>query len=159
MSAAEAWYRDPATVRFIVRRYVPWFFALNLAWEAAHVPLYTLWTEETPGYIAFSVVHCTLGDALIGLSALLIALIVGRERGPAHWRPGRVAVLSVLFGAGYTVWSEWMNITLLRSWSYAESMPRLSLGDFELGLTPLMQWLVIPPLALYAARRTAGLWQ
>lgn len=69
---------------------------------------------------------------------------------------GALALLSTLFGAGYTVFSEWMNTTLLRSWTYAESMPRISLGDFELGLTPLMQWLVIPPIALYAARRTAG---
>lgn len=151
MSVTAAWYRDPATARFIVLRYLPWFFALNLAWEAAHVRLYTLWTEETPRYIAFSVVHCTLGDLLIGLSALLLALIAGRERGPAHWRPVRVALLTTLFGAAYTVWSEFMNVTLLRSWTYAESMPRLSLGDFELGLTPLLQWLLIPSAAMYAS--------
>jgi hypothetical protein len=144
VSAAEAWYRDPAAVRFVVFRYIPWFAALNLAWEAAHVRLYTLWTEEAPGYIAFSVLHCTLGDVLIGLSALLLALIAGRERGPSHWRPIRIALLSTFFGAGYTVWSEWMNITLLRSWTYAESMLRVSLGDCELGVTPSMQWLVIP---------------
>lgn len=150
MSAAVAWYRDAATLRFVLR-YLPWFFALNLAWEAAHVRLYTLWTEETPRYIAFSVVHCTFGDLLIGLSALLLALIAGREPGPAHWRPVRIAVLSTLFGVGYTIWSEWMNVTLLRSWTYAASMPRLSLGDFELGVTPLMQWLVVPPLAMYAS--------
>lgn len=151
MSAADTWYRDAATLRFALR-YILWFAALNLAWEAAHVRLYTLWTEATPGYIAFSVVHCTLGDVLIGLCALLLALIAGRERGPTHWRPLRIAFLSTLFGASYTVWSEWMNITLLRSWTYAESMPRLSLGDFELGLTPLLQWLLLPGLALYAAR-------
>jgi hypothetical protein len=159
VSAAEAWYRDRASVRFIVLRYIPWLAALNLAWEAAHARFYTLWTEETPGYIAFSIVHCTLGDVLIGLSAFLLALIAGRERGPANWSAGRIAALSAFFGAGYTVWSEWMNVTLLRSWTYAESMPRVSLGDFELGLTPLLQWLLIPPFALYAARRTAGLSQ
>lgn len=153
MSAARIWYRDSASVRLVVLRYLPWFFALNLAWEAAHVRLYTLWTEETPRYIAFSVVHCALGDLLIGLSGLLLALIAGRERGPAHWRPVRIAVLSTFFGTGYTIWSEWINITLLRSWTYAASMPRLSLGDFELGLTPLLQWLVIPPLAMYASQR------
>jgi len=121
-----------------------------------HVRLYTLWSEETPRYIAFSVVHCTLGDLLIGLSALLLALIAGRERGPGQWRSARIAVLSTVFGAAYTVWSEFMNVTLLRTWTYADSMPRIPLGDFELGLTPLMQWLVIPPLAMYSSR---GGWQ
>jgi len=152
MSGAEAWYRDPATLRFVVLRFIPWFAALNLAWEAAHVRFYTLWNEATPGYIAFSVVHCTLGDVLIGLSALLLALIAGRERGPSRWRLGRIALLSTLFGAGYTVWSEWMNVTILRSWMYAESMPRVPIGDFQLGLTPLLQWLLLPSLALYTAR-------
>jgi hypothetical protein len=33
-------------------------------------------------------------------------------------------------------------------------MPRLSFGEFELGLTPLAQWLILPPLALYLARST-----
>jgi small-conductance mechanosensitive channel len=155
--AVEDWYRDTGTVRFLVLRYLPWFAAFNLAWEAAHVRLYTLWSEESTGYIAFSVVHCTLGDVLIGLLALLLALIVSREGGVREWSFRRLALLSTLFGAGYTAFSEWMNITLLRSWTYAESMPRLSLGDFELGVTPLMQWLVIPPLALFSARRTAGL--
>lgn len=151
MSIAIAWYRDPATVRFILLRYLPWFAALNVMWEAAHVRFYTLWTEAAPAYIAFSVAHCTLGDVLIGVSALTLALIATRQLGLAHWRPMRIALLSTLFGAAYTVWSEWMNITLLRSWTYAESMPRLSLGDFELGLTPLVQWLLIPSAAMYAS--------
>jgi hypothetical protein len=47
-----------------------------------------------------------------------------------------------------------MNITVLGSWSYAESMPRLDLGGIEIGLTPLAQWLVVPPLALVLARKT-----
>ncbi|HWA38281.1 MAG TPA: hypothetical protein VG873_10490 [Burkholderiales bacterium] len=152
MSVPVAWYRDPATARFIVLRYLPWFFALNLAWEAVHVRLYTLWTEATARYITFSVVHCTFGDLLIGLSALLLALIAGRERGPSCWRLARIGLLSTLFGAGYTVWSEWMNVTILRSWMYADSMPRVPIGDFQLGLTPLLQWLLLPTLALYMAR-------
>ena len=118
------------------------------------MPLYTLWQEAEPAYIAFSVVHCTLGDILIGGVALLLALILGRERAFPDWRWGRVAAVTVTLGAGYTVFSEWMNIAILRSWSYSESMPRLELGGFELGVTPFVQWLVVPPLALYLARRT-----
>jgi hypothetical protein len=151
------WYRDRATLRWIAARYLPWMLALNLAWEAAHVRLYTLWQEAEAAYIAFSIVHCTLGDVLIGAAALALALVFGREGPLSQWRWGRIAAMTALAGTGYTLFSEWMNITLLRSWTYAESMPRLSLGDFELGVTPLMQWLVIPPLALFSARRTAGL--
>jgi hypothetical protein len=152
--AAARWYRDPAALWYIALGYLPWLAGLNLAWEVAHVPLYTLWQEAEPAYIAFSIVHCTLGDVLIGGVALLLALILGRERALPHWRWGRVAAVTVALGAGYTVFSEWMNITVLRSWSYAESMPRLDLGGIEIGLTPLAQWLVVPPLALVLARKT-----
>jgi hypothetical protein len=146
------WYRDRAALRWIATRYLPWMFALNLAWEAAHVRLYTLWQEADAAYIAFSVVHCTLGDVLIGGAALLLALILGREGALPQWRWGRVAVLAALIGAAYTVFSEWMNITLLRSWTYSTAMPTLELGSFQIGLTPLAQWLVLPPLALYLGR-------
>jgi hypothetical protein len=46
-----------------------------------------------------------------------------------------------------------MNTFVLRSWEYSALMPRVSLGDIELGLSPLVQWLLIPPLALWLAFR------
>jgi hypothetical protein len=148
------WFRDRRAWRLILLGFVPWMAVLNLAWEAAHVPLYTLWREAEPAYIAFSVLHCTAGDVMIGVAALFTALIATRERSPARWRWSRVAALAVLVGVAYTVFSEWMNIAWLGSWSYAESMPTLELAGFELGLTPLAQWLVVPPAALYLARST-----
>lgn len=153
-ATTDRWYRDRAALSFILLGYVPWLAGLNLAWEVAHVSLYTLWKEAELAYIAFSVAHCTLGDVLIGGIALLLALILGRERAFPHWRWSLVGSLAVILGASYTVFSEWMNITILRSWSYSESMPKLEVGGFEMGLTPFAQWLIVPPLALYLARRT-----
>ncbi len=46
-----------------------------------------------------------------------------------------------------------MNTVALRSWEYSGLMPRVSLGDVELGLPPLAQWLLIPPLAFWLALR------
>lgn len=152
----DRWYRDGPALWMIGLGYLPWLAGLNLAWEAGHVRLYTLWTEAEPAYIAFSVVHCTLGDVLIGAIALLVALITGREGALARWRWQRIAVVTALAGVAYTVFSEWMNLTLLRSWTYAESMPTLDLAGFDLGLSPLAQWLVVPPLSLYLARFRGG---
>lgn len=148
------WFRDRRAWRLIAYGYLPWFAMLNLAWEAAHVRFYTLWNEAQPAYIAFSVVHCTLGDVLIGGLALFLALILDREGELAEWRWLRIALLALVFGVGYTIFSEWMNVTILRSWVYGESMPRLNLAGTEIGLTPLAQWLVVPPFALYLARKT-----
>ena len=35
---------------------------LDLLWEAAHLPLYTIWTDGTIRDKAFAVLHCTMGD-------------------------------------------------------------------------------------------------
>lgn len=149
-----AWYCDPASRSYILAGYLPWLAVLNLAWEAAHVRLYTLWNEAASGYIAFSVVHCTLGDAAIGAVALATALMLTRSRVLASWHWRGIAPIVVLIGAGYTALSEWMNLSL-DNWRYAESMPVVHAFGAELGLSPLAQWLVIPPLALWFGRRLA----
>ena len=129
--------------------------ALSLAWEWAHARLYTIWSEKGLGTIAFSIAHCTLGDLLIGASALCLALTLTRQGTVQAWSNLRIAVLSALIAALYTVFSEWLNVSILRSWSYADSMPKFAIGDFQLGLTPVAQWLVIPPASLYLARRAS----
>lgn len=150
------WYRDEQTWRFVVLRYLPWLAALNLGWEVAQLPLYTIWSEAAPGYIAFAVAHCTLGDLLIGMAALALALLAGRESRLAKWHWLRIACLAAAIGVTYTAFSEWMNTSLAR-WTYSELMPVVELAGMKLGLSPLVQWLVIPPLALLLARHRASM--
>lgn len=147
------WWSDRRAWRLIALRYLPWFAILNLVWETAHVRLYTLWDEAQPAYIAFSVLHCALGDVLIGGLALLLALSLFYQGELTEWQWRRIILGTTVFGVGYTVFSEWMNVTMLRSWAYGEAMPKISLGELEIGLTPLAQWLLLPPLALHLARR------
>ena len=147
-----AWYRDGDARRFIFLRYLPWFAGLNLVWEIAQLPLYTLWKEATPPYLAFAVAHCTAGDVLIGAAALAVALTLAREGPLALWHWRRIGGLMAVIGLGYTMFSEWMNTTLFR-WSYSELMPTFALAETKIGVSPLLQWLVIPPLALYLARQ------
>ena len=70
--------------------------------------------------------------------------------GYLRWQP--IGALTVALGMTYTLFSEWLNLAVLRNWAYAESMPTISFGDARIGLTPLLQWLVVPPVALYFAR-------
>jgi hypothetical protein len=145
------WYRDRKALGLIALRYLPSLAVLSLAWEIAQLPLYTIWTEGTRAEIAFAAVHCTLGDILIGMAALALSLMLTRARAPADWQWGRITILLVILGSGYTVFSEWLNTTLSR-WTYSALMPTLNLGGIEIGMSPLAQWLVVPPLALYLAR-------
>ncbi len=59
-----------------LRSYLASTFALNLVWETAQLPLYTIWNEGTAGSRAFAVLHCTVGDVLIALAVLAGALFV-----------------------------------------------------------------------------------
>jgi hypothetical protein len=59
-----------AAWRIGLRRY---FFAValgNLAWETAHLPLYTIWREGTARTMAVAVFHCTAGNLLIATATL-----------------------------------------------------------------------------------------
>jgi hypothetical protein len=150
-----AWYRDRRAWQLITSRFLPWLTVLSLAWEIAQLPLYTLWTTATPAYMAFAVLHCTLGDLLIAASALVVALFLLRAGSVASWRWRSIIALTALLGVGYTVFSEWMNTAILGSWTYASSMPRIPLGGVDIGLSPLLQWLVVPPVAIYLTRRVA----
>jgi hypothetical protein len=145
------WFESPDAWRFIALRFVPVFALLNLAWEIAQLPGYTIWTSGSTRSIAFAVAHCTAGDVLIGLATLAIALIATRAGSVATWRGGTVAALATALGAGYTVYSEWANVELSGSWAYSEFMPRLPV--IGTGLAPLAQWLVLPGLALAIALR------
>lgn len=151
---AEAWYRDREARMLIAFGYLPWLGGLNLVWESAQLPLYTLWSEASAGAMAFAVAHCTAGDMAIGTAALFLMLILGREGSVAQWRWRRIAVGAALAGAAYTVFSEWYNTAVLGSWAYSQLMPTLQLGEIVVGVSPLTQWLTVPPLALYLAGRS-----
>lgn len=155
LQSSSRWYSDRAAWRLICLRYLPLLVGLNLAWEIAQLPLYTLWREAPASWIAFSVAHCTVGDALIGVSALAAALVLTRAAEPARWGWARVAILTAVLAATYTVFSEWMNAGLLRNWEYSEWMPVLTLGGVRVGLSPLLQSVLVPPLALWFARTGA----
>jgi hypothetical protein len=125
----------------------------NLAWETLQLPLYTIWRTGTPREQAFAVIHCTLGDLLIALSSLVLALmIVGHSAWPFS-RFRQVAGLTIAFGVGYTAFSEWLNVVVRTSWAYSEWMPVIPLFGFRLGLSPLLQWIVVPAAAFGLVRR------
>ncbi len=135
-----------------LRRYFAFIVPAHLIWEFAHLPLYTIWSDGTAGEIVFAAVHCTGGDALIATATLVLTLLVAGADWPrdrrAYWR---VAILTIILGVGYTGFSEWLNIVVRESWAYSELMPIIPLIDA--GLSPIMQWIIIPLAAFWWAKR------
>jgi hypothetical protein len=145
MSRPPSEERGRPSVRRALLLYLSAATALHLVWETAQLPLYTIWSTGTRLEILFAVIHCTAGDLLITASALSLAAPVARI-GRWPFFGNRMALTAILLGLGYTVFSEWLNTQIRQSWSYTEAMPLLPpLGT---GLTPFLQWLVVPGSAL-----------
>jgi len=131
----------------VLRAYLAVTVVAHLAWETVHLPLYALWATATLGEKAFAVLHCTGGDLLIALSALILALVLVGDRA---WRATglrRVAALTIIFGLAYTIFSEWLNTVVRGAWAYSDLMPIARLAGLEVGLSPLLQWVAVPLLA------------
>ena len=137
-----------------LRVYLGAMAAGNLVWETLQLPLYTIWRTGTLREQAFAVFHCTLGDLLIALSSLTLALmIVGQSAWPSS-RFWQVAGFAIILGIGYTAFSEWVNVVVRASWAYSEWMPVIPLFGFRLGLSPLLQWIVVPAAAFRLVKWT-----
>lgn len=144
----------PATDGWIAfaRRYLLVSLMGHAAWEVLQLPLYTIWTTATAREQAFAVVHCTVGDIMIGAGCLFAAwLISGRPGWPRGF--GRIAVTTIILGVSYTAFSEWLNVAVRGTWAYSSWMPVLQLGSFGAGLSPIMQWIAVPAMAFLALRR------
>jgi len=136
----------------VLRRYLLAMALGSLVWEFAHMPLYTLWETGTAGEIAFAGLHCAGGDILIATGAFVAALLL---LGTGQWPERgyrRVATATVVFGVGYTIISEWLNIDIRQAWAYRDLMPVVPV--IGVGLSPMAQWIVLPSLAFWWAGRS-----
>lgn len=120
---------------------MPRLVLCSLAWEIAQLPLYTLWAEAHLGKIVSAVMHCTAGDLLIGMTSLILAMLACRaERKLA--KPDRlVLIVATLLAVLYTVPSEHYNLAM-GNWAYSPWMPMVP--GLRIGLSPLVQWIVVP---------------
>lgn len=122
--------------------------AVNYPWELAQSLLYVGGDDLR---VAFS--HCFLASVGDGFLVLLI-LSTGRfVRGSWDWfaHPGAggyVLMLTVGLFIGLAV--EWIAVHIVHRWRYTPDMPRL-LG-FDVGVVPVAQMLLLPPLIFWAAR-------
>ena len=118
--------------------------SLNLAWEFAHLPLHKLAPGVDPTAAAL---HCTLGDALIAAAAYTAVMLVLRT---PHWstrRPVAGTAVFIALATPYTIESELRNLSS-GAWAYADPMPTLA----GIGVSPLVQWWLIPTIATCAFR-------
>jgi hypothetical protein len=127
-------------------------FVLNFVWEVWQAPLFqnmTNWTGTMSAY------HCTLaslGDVVILLVSFCVIALAARSRSwILHPKIPHVAGFIAL-GFVITVIIEAVAIQILHRWQYTPAMPTLPI--LGTGITPILQWLVIPPIIIVLMRRT-----
>lgn len=133
----------------VLLRYLAAIGVGNLVWEFMQLPLYTIWQTADEGSIAYAAVHCWIGDFLIAASCLGAAIFISDRNWPTrHY--GRSAVVAMALGVIATIGLEWLNVDVLQNGAYSQSMPVLPL--LGTGLSPSLQWSILPPVAFAWAR-------
>jgi hypothetical protein len=126
-------------------------FVLHFVWEFVQVPTYT-GMAELPHWEAIKLcLSATFGDVGFALTAFWVACLAARRR---DWilRPTRFsATIFVAVGIVLTVGFEYYYTNISLRWTYSELMPLVPpLGT---GLSPLLQWFVVPLLVIWLTRR------
>lgn len=122
-------------------------FLLHFAWEMLQVPWFDGMLEASHGTVVWLCTRATFGDVVILIVAFWIGSATARQRGwivPGLRLP---ALVTIAAGLLITVVFEWLATGILDRWSYADSMPVIP--GLGIGLTPFLQWLLLPPLALW----------
>lgn len=126
---------------------------LNYPWEFLQAPLFDRMADAPHRQAIMICSLATVGDAMIMLMAYWIVSACAANRG---WivvpRAAQVA-LFVAVGATITVVIERLVLQGLwiRDWRYSASMPVFS--GIGVGLSPVLQWLLLPPLVIWFTRR------
>ena len=120
----------------------------NFAWEMAQMPLFRM--RNPSGWAMLGeCTQATAGDAVLTLMAYGVAALCHRRR---RWLLAPVPIEGAVFlgvGVAATLALEWWNVTVRHSWAYSATMPTVA----GIGLAPLAQWVILPPLTLWLARR------
>jgi len=125
-------------------------FLLNFTWEVLQTPFFIDISDKINTIIWYRF-HCTLGDVVISLGCFWLVALISKSR---TWilNPTKAKLLLfVAFGVSYTVFSEIKNVSLYKLWDYSDLMPVIPYID--VGIVPLIQWIIIPPLLVLIVRR------
>lgn len=129
---------------------------LNFPWEVLQAPLFEGMAAAPHSAVIGACLRATLGDAVILLLAHASVAVVTRRRRwvlAPSWREvaGFVAV-----GIAITARIEWLATRghWVQTWTYSSAMPLVP--GIEIGLSPLLQWVIVPPIALWFVRRQSA---
>ena len=129
-------------------------FLLNLLWEAIQAPLFVFDQQSSTFLLTGCLLFCSGVDAFMTLTSYCALSVVARSR---YWFLARRLSHWVSFvgiGLVLALASEYTAIHYRNLWQYSERMPVVP--GLDIGLTPILQWLILPPVVLVLLTRGWG---
>lgn len=126
-------------------------FLLNFFWEIWQAPLFGGMDKLTHFESNMSCTQAALGVVVILLVAFWIIALSARSR---SWiiHPTTVQVSGfIIIGIVISMIFEAVAINFLNRWQYVVVMPTLPI--LGTGITPVLQWLIIPPIIVSTLRK------
>ncbi len=122
---------------------------LHFAWEMLQAPFYAGMPSAAHWPAVVQCGRAALGDVGITLLSYAGVWLEAHTRLWLLERWGWRLWLFLAIGLVITIGFEWLSVHRWHRWAYAPEMPLL----FGIGVLPLLQWVVLPPLNLWLARR------
>lgn len=126
-------------------------FLLHFVWEFVQAPTYSGIVEMNNWDGIKLCMSATFGDVGFALTAFIVTSIAARSRdwyaSPKAWQ----LMLFLSVGIALTVGFEYYYTNITLRWTYSDLMPLVP--PFGTGLIPLLQWIIVPLLALGITRR------
>lgn len=122
-------------------------FFLHFVWEMWQIPLYSGMSDANHWA---AVVQCTLatfGDGVIALVAYGVSAIIAQNKLWLFRRSVPIMFVYLVSGLTITVLLEFLATEVYGRWQYSELMPILPV--INVGLSPLVQWIIIPPIGIW----------
>jgi len=126
---------------------------LNFSWEVLQAPLFEGMSAAPHSDVISACLQATLGDVVIMLLAHASVAAVTRHRSWVLAPSRREAAAFVAVGVAITALIEWLATRghWAQTWAYSSAMPLIP--GIGVGLSPLLQWVVVPPMVLWFTRR------
>jgi hypothetical protein len=128
-------------------------FLLHFAWEILQAPLYSGMRDLPHARATWICMRATFGDIAIALCAYATAALAQRDPAWIVQAKARAWLVYLLTGLIITLVLEYLGTGPLGRWAYATQMWKLP--GLGIGTSPLLQWLLLPPLAAWLTARHA----
>lgn len=132
--------------------YLIWYslisFLIFSAWEWYQTPFFIDISQEINRIVWFRF-HCTVGDMMILTTTVLLSGILFKGFQWLFHPSWKHYLIVSVTGLSYTVFSEFRNVYIVKSWGYSSLMPTIH----GIGMLPIAQWILLPSMILYIAKR------